>query len=73
VAELNAIEHIHAIHLLVLHANSRLWRGKDANKAIKDFVASFTQRASCMGDDASVMGNPFKKSELRAWVKVSEV
>ncbi|KIM78422.1 hypothetical protein PILCRDRAFT_824303 [Piloderma croceum F 1598] len=69
VAELNAIEHIHAIHLLVLHANSRLWRGKDANKAIKDFVASFTQRASCMGDDASVMGNPFKKSELRAWVK----
>lgn len=71
VSELNAIEHIQAIHLLLLHANARLWRGKDANKAIRDFVVSFTQRASCMGDDASIMGNPFQKSEIRAWVKVS--
>jgi len=68
VSELSAIEHIRAIQLLLLHANARLWRGKDANKAIKDFVASFTQRASCLGDDASIMGSLYKKSEIRAWV-----
>lgn len=70
-AELNAIEHVQAIHLLLLHANARLWRGKDAVKAIKDFVASFTQRASCIGDNASILGSQFKKTEMRAWVKVS--
>lgn len=72
VAELNAVEHIHAIHLLLLHANARLWRGKDAASAIKDFVASFTQRASCLAEDSSVMGSTIAKSEIRAWVKVSE-
>jgi len=69
VSELNAIEHMHAIHLLLLHANARLWRGKDANKAIRDFVSSFAQRASCLGEDASVVGNQFEKSEIRAWAK----
>lgn len=70
-AELNSVEHIQAIHLLLLHANTKLWKGKDANKSIRDFVASFTQRASCLADNASILGNTFKKSEIRGWVKVN--
>lgn len=45
------------------------------NKAIKDFVAGFTQRASCVGEKAgegaSIMGGRWSKNEIRAWVKVS--
>jgi len=72
VADLSAIEHIHATHLLVLHATAKLWRGKDVNKAIKDFVTSFTQRASCVAEsaeEASVMGARWTKGEIRAWIK----
>lgn len=76
VAELSTVEHIHAIHLLVLHATAKLWRGKDVNKAIKDFVTSFTQRASCVAEsaeEASVMGACWTKGEIRAWIKVGQI
>lgn len=62
---------MHAIHLLLLHANTKLWKGKDANTAIKDFIANFTQHASCMGEQSSILGHEITKTELRARAKVS--
>ena len=64
---------MHAIHLLLLHANAQLWKGKDANNVTKDFVAKFTQRASCIGEQSSILGHEITKDELRARVQVSTV
>lgn len=71
IAELTSIEHMHAIHLLLLHANTKLWKGKDANATIKDFVANFTQRSTRMGERSSILGHEITKDELQAKVKVA--
>jgi hypothetical protein len=66
-AELSCIEHVQGIHALLSHAGEKLWMGREAGKALRDFVTSFTQRASAMGNGTTSI----KKVEMDKSVRVS--
>ncbi|KII91074.1 hypothetical protein PLICRDRAFT_174400 [Plicaturopsis crispa FD-325 SS-3] len=69
-AGLTTVEHMHAIHELLLHANQRLWTQlPDRNAAVQDFVASFRQRTSTFDAGSTLMGQQIDVSKVQIWVK----
>ncbi|KAH7905308.1 hypothetical protein BJ138DRAFT_792073 [Hygrophoropsis aurantiaca] len=64
-AETNALEHIHAIHAIVLRAKAGPWQGRDSLRVVRNFTVTFSQRTSSIREDASLVGHSFTLQDVQ--------
>jgi hypothetical protein len=66
-SELNAVEHVRAIHALILNSGEKLWMGREGGIALRDVHTAFTQRVSAMNVKGST------RVEVDKYVKVGSL
>ena len=70
-----SIEHVQAIHSLLLHATFKLWHDVNvegrANGSTSDFVPCFVHHAKLLKDNMSVLGKSLKPGELD--IRITEI
>jgi hypothetical protein len=66
-SELNAVEHVRAIHALIYNSGEKLWMGQEGGIALRDVHTGFTQRVSAMNLKGSA------RVEVDKYVKVGSL